>query len=98
MITVRNKKENIENADEKVVFYPDVFQGKIINSVVKNLDARSILSLSVGLAMLTGKVYKPKRTDEHGSKAIVVLSDNDTFKISKNSEIKSIESFSPFFI
>lgn len=90
MITVRNKKENIENVDEKVVFYPDVFQGKIINSIAKNLDTRSILGLSVGLAMLTGKVYKSKRNDGHGSKAIVVLSDNDTFKISKNSEIKSV--------
>lgn len=87
MITVQNKNQIVENAEEKVIFYPDVFKGEIIHSISKNPNKRSMLSLSIGLAMLTGNVYTDKKGN--GSKAIIVLSDNDSFKMSQNEEINS---------
>lgn len=74
MITVKQKKINIEDVDEKVVYYPDIFSGPIISEIRKNLNEKSILSLSVGLAMITEKIYKPRvKKEQYGSLACICL-------------------------
>ena len=74
MITIQNKKQYIENANENILFFPDIFKGKIINTVSKNPNRHSILSLTVGLAIVTGKVYKTK--ENNGSQVCIILEDN----------------------
>jgi serine/threonine protein kinase len=76
MITVRQKKIIIENTEKNVLYYPELFSGPIITEIAKRLDDRSITSLSVGLAMVTGKIYKPKYTENQpGSIACIALKD-----------------------
>jgi len=80
MITIKHKKLNVENAQENIIYYPDLFSGQIITEVSKNLDSRSITSLSVGLAMITQKIYKPRLVqDQFGSIACIVLKDDTCF-------------------
>lgn len=74
MITVRERKIATENFDENVLYYPELFTGPIISEIVKKLDDRSISSLSVGLAMVTKKIYKPRNIENQpGSLACIVL-------------------------
>ena len=90
MITIQNKKQYIENANENILFFPDIFKGKIINTVSKNPNRHSILSLTVGLAIVTGKVYKTK--ENNGSQVCIILEDKQTVSITNKKSIQSIQS------
>lgn len=80
MITVRQKKLIIENTEQNVLYYPDLFSGPIITEITKKLDDRSIASLGIGLAMVTQKIYKPRITDNQlGSIACIALKDENAF-------------------
>lgn len=81
MITVRQNKyvsyDSIENRSNKAVFYPDLCSGKIINHICNNLNRKSIISLSVGLAQLTGKIFCIKKErDPPGQQACIFLTNS----------------------
>lgn len=80
MITIRQKKLLIENTEQNVLYYPDLFSGPIITEISKKLDDRSISSLGVGLAMVTQKIYKPRVTkNQVGSLACITLKEEKAF-------------------
>jgi len=80
MITVRQKKITVENSDQKVVYYPDLFSGPIITEIANKLDQKSLASLTVGLAMITQKIYKPRVVENQiGSLACIILESDLAF-------------------
>lgn len=80
MITIRQKKLIIENAEQNILYYPNLFSGPIITEISKKLDERSIASLGVGLAMVTQKIYKPRVVENQlGSMACIALRDEKAF-------------------
>jgi serine/threonine protein kinase len=90
MITVRQKKIVIENTDKNILYYPDLFSGPIIAEIAEKLDNRSLSSLSVGLAMVTGKIYKPRyMQSQPGSLACVALKEEKAVfeKVSEKIEV-----------
>jgi hypothetical protein len=77
MITVK-QKNIVENTDKNVVYYRELFSGPIIEEISRKLDDQSIYSISVGLAMVTGKIYKPRYMESQpGSLACVSLKEEN---------------------
>jgi serine/threonine protein kinase len=84
MITIREGQDfipynNIKNPEEKILFYPDIFSGKIIKKVIDNIYTENtsiILCLTVGIAQLTQKIYKIESSQQsQGSLAFIILQD-----------------------
>lgn len=84
MITVTNGDgyipyKNIKNQDSKLIFYPDLFSGKIFNKIIHNInytDSYWIIALTTGLKMLTKKNYTiTKQVNYSGSIIVLFLED-----------------------
>jgi hypothetical protein len=87
MITViKQRKINREKTDEVVLFYPDLFSGSIITEIATKLDNRSILSLSVGLAMITEKIYKPRKVNNQAGSIACIIIESSTAIFEKGEE------------
>lgn len=65
MITIRQKNfvpyEKLENPSQHAVFYPELYNGRIIDCVSKKINKFTLACLTVGLAQVTGKVFRTKR-------------------------------------
>lgn len=86
MITIKRKKIVVENTNENVLYYPNLFSGPIVSEVSSRLDQKSIDSLSIGLAMITYKIYKPRTIENQpGSMACIVLAE-DTATFTQGTE------------
>lgn len=79
---MKNKLE-VENIDDKFLVHKDVFNQKIIDKFI-NQDKKSLFYLSVGLGMITQKIYNTT-FNKYGSVFCVIVSDT---KID-NQEIKT---------
>jgi serine/threonine protein kinase len=71
---------------DDMLFYPDLFKAPIIDMIYDNIDERLIEKLTTGLAVATGKIYKPKSVDnQQGSLACIILQNEIvTFKKHKS--------------
>jgi hypothetical protein len=80
MITVATKLESLTNIDNSLIFYPSVFGDAVVNDVTTNLanDPDGVLlCLTVGLAYITEKCFRPKYYDKQpGTIACVFLNDH----------------------
>lgn len=66
MITVTQNNfipySQIENVSQQVIIYSGIYDGKIVDLASKKPDRRMILSLTVGIAQLTGKIFLPRES------------------------------------
>ncbi len=59
MITVSKSDKyisykNIKDSDNKIIFYPELFNGEIFNKIINNITDHSwIVSITIGLWKLT---------------------------------------------
>lgn len=86
MITVSHKNQEIKNQENKILLYPKLFAGPVLDDIYKNLDNNLVNNLSVGLATMTEKIYTPKNNlNSRGSIACILLQD-ESLTFTKNKE------------
>jgi hypothetical protein len=67
------EKLEVSNIDDRILVHKDVFNSDILEKL-KNKDKKSLMYLSIGLAMLTNKHYNEK-FNKYGSLISVLLTD-----------------------
>jgi hypothetical protein len=72
MITVRRQPVDLTD-DENMVFHPSIFAGSIVGEIQKRRDKKLIEGLTLGLKILTGRIYKAQK--QKGSVAVIFLKD-----------------------
>uniref|UniRef100_A0A6C0EPN1 Protein kinase domain-containing protein n=1 Tax=viral metagenome TaxID=1070528 RepID=A0A6C0EPN1_9ZZZZ len=95
MITIRQNNyvpfNSIENYSNKAVVYPDLCSGKIIDHICANLTRKSVTSISVGLAQLTGKLFRIKREQNPpGPQACIFLTKSRMTMTNRQTKEKTV--------
>lgn len=85
MITIRRDNfvpyQDLQNPSHHVVFYPELYTGEIINCISKNLTELKVRCLTVGLAHLTGKIFRSKSEKNPPGPSSCILLSNTKFTI-----------------